>query len=165
MTMPPPAVDNKRDPAEAAPPQRVPTNLAAPEGAADDILALFFTNYSIFLLQFLTIAFEINQHCTETGRIWVFGEDGGGTLPQNDPAERPPPEIAELGGACGSIREIRGWQRKAARAMPLRGCARSQGAPWVSILGPFSLGWSQGHAGARLDLPPPAICRHQRVDR
>ena len=94
------------------------------------------SNCSIFLLQFLAITFKINQQCTKTERIWVFDEDGGKTLPQNDPAQQPPPEITKLGGACGSTWELRGWWQPGIpqRTLPLEGVLDTL-APQGYILG------------------------------
>ena len=112
---------------------------AEAEKTARSLAAILLANFYVILIDYLLFEFKNPENCALES-TWVFNEEEGGTLPKNDPAKRPPPEIAKLGGGCGGTREIRGRQRKAARAMPLRGCARSQGTPWESILGPSPMG-------------------------
>ena len=104
--------------------------------AADENAMLLYANCSIFFLQFLSIAFEINQACAEAKRMWIFNDGTEGKLPQDDPAIKPPPEIAKLGGARGSPWDLRGWWQPGIppRTLPLEGVLDTL-APQGSISG------------------------------
>ena len=105
----------------------------AAEGSTTAGLAgILQIQFFVILVNYLFSEYK-NPNNSELKSVWVY-ESGELCMPKNNPAPRPPPEIAKLGGASGSMRQFRGWQPDPQRTLPLEGVLDTL-APQGSISG------------------------------
>ena len=105
---PPPPIATERATAEDAQEQRVLAESAAAGTTTPGLAEILHLNFFVILINYYLLFEKENPKSTESESVWIWDAGGGDTTPRTDPAERPPPEIAKLGGVHRGTREIRG---------------------------------------------------------